>query len=141
MPLSIHPWARQAAEAAGCAQLQSNEAFWSLHDLIFRNQATINAGNAKEKLSDLAKASKGLDAAAFQKCMESGMSVGLVLKDMDLATANQISGTPTLFINGHRIQGVDSAAKLRGLIEEAKKEATAATHTSAVLQKPPTGTR
>src|ERR1039457_5183526 len=62
MPLSMHPWARMAAEAAGCAQLQSNEAFWSLHDRIFQGQTAITAGNAKEKLAEFASATKGIDA-------------------------------------------------------------------------------
>jgi protein-disulfide isomerase len=125
MPLSMHPWARVAAETAGCVQLQSNEAFWSLHDQIFQAQAAMTTENAKEKLSELAKDNKGVDAAAFQKCMSNGMSVGLVLKDIDLAVANQINGTPTVFINGHRLQGVESAMKLRELIAEARKEAAA----------------
>jgi protein-disulfide isomerase len=123
LPLPMHPWARMAAEMAGCAQLQSNEAFWSLHDKIFENQTAVTADNAKDKLAGFAKDTKGLDEPAFQKCMTSAMSVGLVLKDMDLAEANHISGTPTLFINGHRLQSVESAAKLRELIEEARKEA------------------
>jgi protein-disulfide isomerase len=122
MPLAMHPWARTAAEAAGCAQLQSNEAFWSLHDRIFENQKAITAGNAKEKLGELAKNSKGVDAMAFQKCIDTGMSVGLVMKDMDLAETNRVNGTPTIFINGHRIQGVESAAKLHELISAARKE-------------------
>jgi predicted DsbA family dithiol-disulfide isomerase len=123
MPLGMHPWARMAAEAAGCAQLQSSEAFWSVHDRIFENQGAITAENAKKKLSELAKSSKGVGVAAFQKCVDAGMSVGLVLKDMDLAGSFQINGTPTVFINGHRVGGVASAAKLREMIAEARKEA------------------
>jgi predicted DsbA family dithiol-disulfide isomerase len=125
MPLGMHPWARMAAEAAGCAQLQSSEAFWSLQDRIFENQGAITAENAKKKLGELALSSKAVDAAAFQKCVDAGMSVGLVLKDMDLAASLQVSGTPTVFINGHRVGGVESAAKLREMIAEARKEAAA----------------
>ncbi len=77
MPLTIHPWARMAAEMAGCAQLQGNEAFWSLHDRIFAGQDTITKENAKEKLAEIGKNSKGVDAAAIDKCLANGMSVGL----------------------------------------------------------------
>jgi protein-disulfide isomerase len=125
LPISMHPWARMAAEAAGCAQLQGNEAFWSLHDRIFENQAAITAENAKEKLSELAGSSKGVGTGAFQKCLNAGMSVGLVLKDMNVAESYQVNATPTVFINGHRLKGVDSAAKLREMIAEARKEAAA----------------
>ncbi len=127
LPLPMHPWARMAAEAAGCAQLQSNRAFWSLHDQIFQNQKTITAENAKEKLARLATHTKGVDGAAFQKCIDSGMSVGLVLKDMNAAQSNRIEATPTIFINGHRVQGVENASKLREMIAEARKEATTQT--------------
>jgi protein-disulfide isomerase len=49
------------------------------------------------------------------------MSLGLVLRDLNLASANNINGTPTLFINGQRKQGIKDVAELRQLITEAKK--------------------
>jgi protein-disulfide isomerase len=57
--------------------------------------------------------------------MDAGMSVGLVLKDMNVAESYQVNATPTVFINGNRLKGVDSAAKLREMIAEARKEAAA----------------
>jgi protein-disulfide isomerase len=126
MPLTIHSWARMAAEMAGCAQLQGNDAFWSLHDRIFQGQAAITKENAKEKLADIAKSSRGVDAPAIDKCLANGMSVGLVLKDLNVAESYQVNATPTVFINGHRVQGVESAAKLREMIAEARKEANEA---------------
>jgi protein-disulfide isomerase len=139
MPLSIHPWARAAAEAAGCAELQSNSAFWSMHDRIFESQGALTAENAHEKLSALARSAKGVDAAAFEKCMAAGMSVGLVLKDMDLAERYQINSTPTVFINGHWVKNVDHSVKLRELIAQARKEATAPAAAATVLRT--SGTR
>jgi len=50
------------------------------------------------------------------------MSVGLVLRDMNLAEVNHVTGTPTLFINGRRTEGVENADKLRELIAEAREE-------------------
>jgi protein-disulfide isomerase len=38
-PLSFHPQARPAAIAAECAHAQGK--FWEMHDLIFRNQASL----------------------------------------------------------------------------------------------------
>jgi predicted DsbA family dithiol-disulfide isomerase len=125
LPLTIHPWARMAAETAGCAQLQGNESFWSLHDRIFANQEMVTKENAKEKLAEIARNSKGVDAGAIDKCLANGMSVGLVLKDLNVAESYQINATPTVFINGHRVQGVENAAKLREMISEARKEAGA----------------
>lgn len=34
-PLSIHPWAQEAAEAATCAYFQSPPGFWLFHDYFF----------------------------------------------------------------------------------------------------------
>jgi predicted DsbA family dithiol-disulfide isomerase len=54
--------------------------------------------------------------------MDNGMSLGLVLKDMSLAEANSVQGTPTVFINGRRVPGVENAATLREVIDEARRE-------------------
>ena len=50
------------------------------------------------------------------------MSLGLVLRDMQLAETYQVSGTPTIFINGRRAEGVESAQKLRELIAQSRSE-------------------
>jgi protein-disulfide isomerase len=123
MPLGMHPWARAAAVGAACAQQQSSAAFWTVHDQIFRNQASITPGNLKDKLGEFAKNVQGLDIKAFQQCVDGGMSLGLVLQDINLATASHVEGTPTLFVNGSRAQGVGSAAELRELISRARNEA------------------
>jgi protein-disulfide isomerase len=122
MPLSMHPWARTAAEGAACAQLQTNGAFWALHDQMFHHQAEITAVNVKDKLLEYARQVKGLDLMNFQDCLDNQLSLGLVLKDVNLASANNINSTPTLFVNGSRIPGVKDSADLRRIIEEAKKE-------------------
>ena len=51
------------------------------------------------------------------------MSLGLVLRDMDLAASHNVQGTPTLFINGHRVPGVQDADQLRQFINQAEQEA------------------
>lgn len=126
MPLSMHPWARLAAEGAACAQLQNADAFWSMHDQIFQHQQEITADNIKPKLSEYAQNSKSLDRKSFQNCLDNEMSLGLVFRDMNLASANKVEATPTLFINGHQIPGIKDAQQLRDIIAEAKKEATQA---------------
>jgi protein-disulfide isomerase len=123
MPLSMHQWARAAAEGAACAQLQNGRGFWTLHDQLFHEQDQITADNVKAKLVQFAQTIKELDLAAFQNCLDNEMSLGLVFRDMDLASSNEVKATPTLFINGHRVQGVKDLAHLRELIAEAEKEA------------------
>ena len=122
LPLSIHPWARTAAEGAACAQLQNSDAFWSMHDQIFRHQQEITPSNVKEKLIEYAQKSQSLDAKSFQACLDNEMSLGLIFRDTNLATANDINATPTFFVNGHRASGVKDAAELQQLIAEAENE-------------------
>jgi len=133
MPLSIHSWARPAAVGAACAQLQSSEAFWSLHDQLFQHQEEITATNVKDKLMEYAQNTKGLDTHAFRTCIDNEMSLGLVFRDMNLATTHNIQGTPTLFVNGRRIPGVRDADQLRQLITEAEAEARSAGLAKAAL--------
>ena len=47
-PLPMHPWAKDAAEVAGCAALQSDAAFWKVHDYLFQNQATLTVSTSGE---------------------------------------------------------------------------------------------
>jgi len=121
-PLTSHPWARTAAEGAACAQLQNSEAFWAMHDQIFQHQQEITPNNVKEKLAEYAQKSPSLDLKSFQLCLENQMSLGLIFRDMNLATANNINATPTFFVNGQRASGVKDAAELRQLITDAENE-------------------
>jgi len=121
MPLQMHPWARDAAEGAACAQLQNSKAFWSLDDQLFEHQASITRENVRQELLDFAKSVQSLNFQQFQSCLNNQMSLGLVLRDLNLASANNINGTPTLFINGQRLQGIKDAAELRRVVAEAKK--------------------
>lgn len=123
MPLSMHPWARVAAEGAACAQFQSSEAFWAMHDQLFRHQEEVTPDNIKQKMALFAKDVKGMDIPGFQSCLDNEMSLGLVLRDMNMASANAVNATPTLFINGHRVAGVKGVDDLRQLVAQAAKEA------------------
>ncbi len=61
---------------------------------------------------------------AFQSCLDNEMSLVLVFRGMNLVSANNVQGTPTLFINGHRVSGVQDVNQLRQLILHAKEEST-----------------
>jgi protein-disulfide isomerase len=123
LPLADHAWAMAAAEGAACAQLQSSSAFWTLHDRLFAEQEGITPDNIKKKLAEFARAAGSIDLQSFQRCLDDQMSLGLVFRDQNLASANQIVGTPTLFINGRRVAGVKDANGLRELVATAEKEA------------------
>jgi protein-disulfide isomerase len=103
----LHPWARTAALAGRCAYQQDPKAFWKMYDFIYDGQDLISAENAWAKMNDFAERS-GLEAGAFKSCLASPEAAATV----DASRANgqelEVSSTPTIFINGRRIVGVDA---------------------------------
>jgi protein-disulfide isomerase len=113
-PLSFHQNAFPSAEAALCAGDQ--DAYWKFHDLLFDNQALLNnqAGTVLDQESyNQFAADLGLDVVTFEECMTSHKHQQAILDDMAYATSlpadstgeSAVGGTPTFFINGHRLGG------------------------------------
>jgi hypothetical protein len=67
--------------------------------------------NVKSKLGEFARSVPGLRLTDFQNCLQNEMSLGLTFRDLDLASANSVDATPTLFISGNRITGVKDAVQ------------------------------
>ena len=106
LPLGMHKMARSASLSAIAAQQQGK--FWQMHDALF----------ATKKLSkttiDKAAESIGLDMEQFKKDMKSPATGKALNKDMLDARKSEISGTPTLFVNGRRVKkrGVEAIQKM-----------------------------
>ena len=114
----MHPWAKTAAELASCAALQSDKAFWDVHDFLFANQASLNSHNISERVeSHVASRTQLLNAKQFSECMDRRLSAGMVELDHDLAIQNGVRATPTIFINGVRHEGVKDVEQLRFFIK------------------------
>lgn len=94
-----------------------------MHDKLFNNQDAITSNNIKQKVNGFARGIPTINFSQFQACMDTEMSLGLVFRDLNLAAANNIDATPTLFINGYRISGIKDADQLRQLIADAEKKA------------------
>jgi protein-disulfide isomerase len=132
-PLSLHPWARAAAEGAACAQIQGPAAFWTIHDRLFTGQGQITSDNIKQKLVGYAREGKAVEMHDFQDCLESGASLGLVFRDMDLASALGVEGTPTVFINGQKAAPITDAYQLHAMLAAARTAAATRVAGSRVL--------
>ena len=120
-PLSMHPWAKNAAEIAECAQLQQPEAFWAMHDFFFQNQATLQTATMKDQAMAFAATVKGIDQPKFATCVDRELGLGPVTQDLQLGDKMGIHGTPTLFINGVRFDGMRSADEINQLVERAAR--------------------
>lgn len=124
LPLPMHPWARQAAEAAACAQIQSAEAFWRVHDYLFQHQQEINPENVGQRVMSVAGPLHGVRPEQVRACIEKHLSAPRVQRDIALAASSQVTGTPTVFVNGERIgSGAPTREHLLTLIREAQREA------------------
>jgi len=104
-PLSFHQNAQKEAEASECAaKLGGNDAFWKMHDKIFKETASNGTGFALDKLGTAAK-EIGLNQAAFQKCLDSGEMASKVTADMASGNDSGVEGTPATFVNGTLVSG------------------------------------
>lgn len=118
-PLEMHSWAKAAAEAEVCANEQSADLFWRLHDYLFENQRTFTPENVTQKILEQAARFQRVDKARFSSCLADKKTAARVDRDVAFGTANGVRGTPTIFINGRRA-GVGSAPEqIRSLIREA----------------------
>jgi protein-disulfide isomerase len=96
-PLSFHNRAHQAAEAGMAASAQGK--FWQFHDIVFENQRALERADL-EKYAEQAK----LDVKAFKKALDDKTYEKAVDADVKLGEEVFVNGTPTMFLNGKRIQ-------------------------------------
>jgi protein-disulfide isomerase len=108
---SIHPQARQAAEAARCADEQGK--FWNYHDILYANYPKVS----EENLKNLAK-EVGLDVNAFNRCLGSDKFKAAVQQDLIDGAKLGVTGTPTFFINGREVSGNQSVEIFGAIIDE-----------------------
>lgn len=112
LPLSeIHPLAEKAGEASLCAQEQGK--FWEMHDLMFKDQANLKVEDLKAKAAGL-----GLDAAAFNSCLDSGKYAQTIRQDIRDGALAGASGTPAAFINGRFVGGARPYDELAAMVKE-----------------------
>lgn len=91
----------RAAEAAACAADQ--QAYWPYHDTLYANQHGENLNAfSDDRLKALAQ-TLGLDSAAFNACLDSGEKAATVEASNTAAREAGINSTPTMLINGVKL--------------------------------------
>jgi len=122
-PLEMHNWAAKGAAYADCVGQASNEAFWKFIAKTYETQNDITAENADQKLTALADAS-GLKGADIAGCTTTPVTKAHVDASIALGKSVNVTGTPTLFINGRSIGNVSQvpAESLKGLVDFAAKQ-------------------
>lgn len=101
-PLPIHPYAIDAAMAAEAAGQQDN--FYEYHDLLFENQQVWSTAPAP-RIQFLQYAEElGLDIDMFRRHLNASVLRDHINSQFVEGRERGISGTPTFFLNGNRMQ-------------------------------------
>jgi len=113
---TLHPWAKAAAMMGRCIFHQNAGAFWDYHDWIFEHQEEITPDNLKDKVLEFAKG-KGIDADQLSKCIDSKATEEEVEKTKAEGRGLEVNSTPTLFVNGRRMNGTIQWPDLKRVID------------------------
>ncbi len=109
-PLSGHPRAPKAAEAALCAGEQGK--YWEMHDLLFAGQGALGIDDLKGRARTLP-----LDAARFDACLDSGRMAPVVEASRTLGEGIGVNATPAFFVNGRPLSGLQPFERFKELID------------------------
>lgn len=89
------------ALASRCAEDQGR--FWEMHDLLYaRTEDWIRASNPNTVFVDFAE-ELGLDRTDFTTCLSERTHLEAIASSRNYGEALGVSGTPTLYVNGRRI--------------------------------------
>jgi len=114
---AVHPWAKQAAMAARCIARQSVDAFWAYHDWIFEHQDQITPANLQDQVMEWAKGQGQIDTVKLAQCVDTKATEADVEKTVLQGRELAVNSTPTLFVNGRRIDRAIDWPTLKSIID------------------------
>jgi len=91
LPLSFHPHARKAAQAALCAGDQGK--FWEMRTKLFENPKKLDVKFLPGYAGDLS-----LDVAAFETCLNGDSHLAEIDREAKAANAVHLTGTPSFIV-------------------------------------------
>jgi len=125
----IHPWAVHAAVDAGCLAAQNGDAYWDFADYIHANKHEVDAEktpaarlDAIDKMATLQGQKHNVDVVKLQSCLKA-QNEDAVRASMKEADGLGVNATPTLFINGQKIDGAVPISEVRAALDAALKDA------------------
>jgi protein-disulfide isomerase len=110
-PLETHPGAIRLHEAAMAANAQGK--FWQMHDLIIANP---HKDDEQTLLSYAARL--GLDVERFQNELRNHSYLSAIQEDVAEAREKNILGSPVFFMNGTRLDGLQSQSRMESLVAD-----------------------
>lgn len=121
-PLSMHPWAIHSANDANCLAIEDGTAYWDFADYVHANQRAIGNGQdlpkAKAELDrialDMGK-KHGADMTRLQACIKDQPDKQLKAS-MAEGEALGLNATPTMYINGQKLEGAVDPDEVRAIL-------------------------
>ncbi|MCL5675885.1 MAG: DsbA family protein [Patescibacteria group bacterium] len=113
----IHNLANISAQSAYCAGKQGK--FWEYANLLMDNSAQWEADQSQ--LVNYAKQT-GLDLEKFKACQNSDEAKNAVMKDRSQGEGLGVNATPTFFVNGEKIVGLQSLDYWKKLLDSKLKQ-------------------
>ncbi|MCU0694449.1 MAG: thioredoxin domain-containing protein, partial [Polyangiaceae bacterium] len=121
LPMSEHAGAEHAAElAAATGAIAGPTAFWNLFESLTENQSVQDE---KQLLRWAERA--GADTSKLVTALNAKTYHPIVARDRQLAGQLMVRGTPTFFINGRRLNGMQPQSVLSDEIERERSAASA----------------
>jgi protein-disulfide isomerase len=116
-PLPAHNWAEKAADYVDCVgRASSNDAVWKFIQKTFEDQTNITEANLDEKLKAIATAS-GANGDEIAACAAKPDTKARVEASLALGKSVDVTGTPTLFINGRNVPGGTPVELLKKIVD------------------------
>jgi protein-disulfide isomerase len=124
-------WSFLAARAGRCANQQGQ--FWPFHGVVFaRQQDWSYDRDPAAKFKGYAASINGMDAEAFDRCVRSSQFQQEVSQSSQFGQSLGVQGTPTLFVNGQRIDPLpNSYADFEARVRQIAPDAFGASATPA----------
>lgn len=126
----IHPWATHAAVDANCLAAQSPAAYWDFANFAHDNQKEITGTNRplpeQAKFLDtgatMIAQKRNLQQVPLQSCLKAQQD-SKVKASTEEGNSIGVSATPTMFINGEKVDGLVPPDALHAIIDRALRDA------------------
>jgi len=125
----IHPWAVHAAVNANCLAAQNSDAYWDYADYLHANQHAISSEKGRDgqnaeldKLATLQTQKHNLDVAKLQACVKA-QDEKAVRASMQEGEKVGVDATPTMFVNGQKLDGAVPPDEVRLALDQALMDA------------------
>ncbi|MGA7080984.1 MAG: thioredoxin domain-containing protein [Terriglobales bacterium] len=125
----IHPWAIHAAVDANCLAAQNNDAYWEYADYLHNNGNAVSGQKNPDgwyaeldKLATLQAQKHDLDIPKLQACLKA-QDEKMVRASIREGETLGVEATPTMFINGRKLDGAVPADDIRTVLDQALNDA------------------